>query len=228
MLTIGGAFYQLRASLQSRYDESEATAIAHIVLESLSGMSRLQRITEKNQPLDAARNDRFAEIERELVAGRPLQYVLGEAPFLGRMFSVDEHVLIPRPETEELVEWVLTDGAPGSILDIGTGSGCIAISLRLGSPQAAVTALDFSEGALAVAQRNAERLGAKLEFRHQDFLDRSAWAAMPRYDAIVSNPPYIPQALRAGMDAHVREHEPGSALFVPDEEPLLFYKSTLR
>lgn len=225
MLSIGAAFYQLRNSLVKRYDESEATSIAHIVLESVTGMNRLARITDKEKTLDAAQGLRFSGIESELAAGRPLQYVLGEAPFLGRVFRVDENVLIPRPETEELVEWILADERPESILDIGTGSGCIAISLKIGIPQADITAIDFSPGALSVAAANAEALHARVRFKEIDFLEESRWATLPQYEVIVSNPPYIPIALREGLDAHVRDHEPGSALFVPDAEPLLFYKA---
>jgi len=225
MLTIGAGFYQLRASLLKRYAESEATAIAHIVLESVTGMTRLQRLSEKDRVLDTVQGARLAEIESELNAGRPLQYVLGEAPFLGRMFRVDENVLIPRPETEELVEWVVADGQPASILDIGTGSGCIAVSLKLGLPAADITALDLSAGALAVAEANAQALHARVRFRQQDFLDEAGWPALPQYEVIISNPPYIPDAERAGLDSHVREHEPGSALFVPDADPLLFYRA---
>jgi release factor glutamine methyltransferase len=225
MLTIGAAFYQLRTSLQARYDESEATAIAHIVLETVSGLSRLQRLSEKDTTLNEVQDRRFSEIESQLRGGRPLQYVLGEAPFLGRMFRVDESVLIPRPETEELVEWILADGKADTVLDIGTGSGCIAVSLKLGLGAASVTALDFSEAALAVARANAEALAAGVHFQQQDFLDDTRWTDLPQYDVIVSNPPYIPLAERAGLEAHVRDHEPGSALFVPDEEPLLFYKA---
>ena len=134
-------------------------------------------------------------------------------------------MLIPRPETEELVEWILAEDRPASLLDVGTGSGCIAISLKLGSPASEVTALDFSQGALAVAAENARLLGVRLQFREQDFLDEAGWTSLPQYELIVSNPPYIPLRERAGLDAHVRDHEPGSALFVPDADPLLFYRA---
>ncbi len=225
MLTIGSAFYRLRDSLRERYDEAEAVAIAHIVLETVTGLGRLQRLSDKDKGLDDAGAGRFSEIEAQLLTGRPLQYVLGEAPFLGRSYRVDEAVLIPRPETEELVDWIIADGKPDTILDIGTGSGCIAVSLKLALGAASVTALDFSEAALKIAAGNAAALAAEINFRRQDFLDESAWASMPQYDLIVSNPPYIPLAERAGLDAHVRDYEPGSALFVPDADPLLFYKA---
>jgi release factor glutamine methyltransferase len=164
--------------------------------------------------------------------------VLGESWFGGLKFYVDERVLIPRPETEELVDWVLAEAGEGAmgpldatadgrpvLLDVGTGSGCIAITLSRRLPAVAVYACDVSEGALAVARANAGSLDARVEFRELDFLDASSWDRLPRVRWLVSNPPYIPASERSTMAAHVAGAEPALALFVPDEDALVFYRA---
>jgi release factor glutamine methyltransferase len=165
----------------------------------------------------------------ELLQGKPLQYVTGKAYFMERLFDVNEQVLIPRPETEELVIWILNDykssTEPINILDIGTGSGCIPISLKLEMPTAHISSCDISAGALEVAQKNARRLNAEVHFIALDFLDNDAQLSLPLYDIIVSNPPYIPQSEELEMHLNVKGHEPGTALFVPDNDPLLFYRA---
>jgi release factor glutamine methyltransferase len=141
---------------------------------------------------------------------------------------VDERVLIPRPETEELVEWVISEvsSAPGpTLLDVGTGSGCIAISLARRLPAASVYACDISPDALAVASRNAAALDARVEFRELDFLAGTSWGHLPKPDCLVSNPPYIPYSERGSMAAHVVDNEPSLALFVPNEDALVFYRA---
>ncbi|MBQ8442762.1 MAG: peptide chain release factor N(5)-glutamine methyltransferase, partial [Bacteroides sp.] len=155
----------------------------------------------------------------------PIQYIIGRETFGGLVFEVDGNVLIPRPETLELVQWIVDDcqaKTPCRILDIGTGSGCIAISLAKRMSQAEVEAWDVSEGALKVAGKNAGDNCVKVRFRQQDIL--SAVPNGVRYEVIVSNPPYIAEKEKKGMDANVLDWEPSIALFVPDEDPLLFYR----
>lgn len=206
------------------YEEPEAVALAHQVLEAITGRSRLDRLMHKDDPLEEATEHRFLEMERKLLQATPLQYVLGRAEFLGREFHVNPAVLIPRPETEELVEWILAEEKPASILDIGTGSGCISVSLALGLPQAIVTAIDVSPEALEVARGNARALGAEVVFQRCNFLKEAEREALPVYDVIVSNPPYIPTSEAGSLHRNVRDFEPGTALFVPDGDPLLFYR----
>ena len=159
----------------------------------------------------------------QLKAGVPVQYVLGKAWFCDREFEVTPAVLIPRPETEELVAWAAEQRPCQRILDAGTGSGCIAVSLQLQLPDSQVEAWDISAGALAVAQRNADRLGAGVRFEQHDLL--ALWPAEAVFDLIVSNPPYICERERADMEQHVLDHEPEGALFVPDDDALLFYRT---
>jgi release factor glutamine methyltransferase len=141
--------------------------------------------------------------------------------------KVNENVLIPRPETEELVGMIITNNQQNSdikILDIGTGSGCIPIALKKHLPDAVITSIDFSEGAILVAKENASIQNTAIQFIHVDFLDESGWTSFPKFDVIVSNPPYIPLNEKEKMDKNVTAYEPGMALFVPDNDPLLFYK----
>ncbi len=226
MLSYATAYGELSAALQAIYDNREAIAIAHEVLEHITGAGRLQRLADKGKVLTDAQESQFVAIKKDLLSGRPMQYVLGYAWFMGRRFIVNERVLIPRPETEELVQWIWDDykGSSPSVIDIGTGSGCIPVSLKLLMPGAMVTALDVNEGALGVARQNAESLGADIHFLKTDFLDMNTWHQLPQFDVIVSNPPYIPETERQTLDAHVREHEPGQALFVPGDDALLFYR----
>lgn len=229
MLSIGTAFYDLKNALLPLYDAQEAAAIAHEVLEELTGWGKMERLMRKDETLSPEAANRFEAMKAELQTGRPLQYVLGYAWFMDRRLEVDENVLIPRPETEELVQWILNDVMATtqnpSILDVGTGSGCIPISLKLGLPQATVTSADISEGALAMAQKNTRSLQADISFRHLDFLNQEHWSKLGLYDVIVSNPPYIPEAELTTLHTNVREFEPHSALFVPDNDPLLFYRA---
>ena len=180
---------------------------------------------QKDSLLDKELMTSFAAMEAELAKGMPVQYVIGSTLFMGRPFEVNPAVLIPRPETEELVRWIIDEEQPQSTLDVGTGSGCIAISTKLGLPQAALSAVDVSEAALAVAKKNALNLNAAIHFERLDFLDFAARGTLPSFDVIVSNPPYIPLTERATLHANVRDHEPATALFVPDNDALLFYRA---
>lgn len=211
--------------LTPRYGEREAQSIVRLVMESLCGVTRTALALD---PAAGMETLRVEEAIAEIAAGRPVQYVLGEAWFCGRRFDVTGDTLIPRGETEELVAWIVRDHGGRSglrILDIGTGSGAIAVSLALGLPAARVTACDISPGALAVASRNARSHGAQVDFIHSDILN--GWSA-GGFDLIVSNPPYIPRSECTEMAAHVTGHEPAGALFVPDDDPLLFYRAIVR
>jgi release factor glutamine methyltransferase len=200
--------------------------------------------------LDELTDAEQSELERmmqRLESGEPVQYVTGTAEFCGRQFHVEPGVLIPRPETEELCRWVIEERrreGEYQVLDVGTGSGCIAITLALEMPQAKVTAWDISDDALRIAKKNAEALGAEVTFEQRDALNhgdrhsdlRCATIIEPvpmihpvpmiqQWDAIVSNPPYVCQKEAATMERHVLEHEPHLALFVPDDDPLRFYRA---
>ena len=216
-------FHQLRNDLQGIYDHSEATAVARQLLEAISGKTYSEMLAGSgvwNEEQESAWKERSAQ----LLTGKPLQQVLSYAYFLNRKFKVNEQVLIPRPETEELVQWILKDGKSGTALDIGTGSGCIAVSLALGNENLKVDALDVSPEALTVAKENAETLKASVHFSELDFLDRDQWSRLGQYDIIVSNPPYIPINEADTLHDNVRNFEPHTALFVPENSPQLFYE----
>ena len=203
----------------SGFSEAQATAFA--LLDDLFGASRTDVLMDRRVQLDADAEARLQRALAALEAGQPLQYATGKAPFCGKSFEVNAHVLIPRPETELLVELVC-GCSPQRVLDCGTGSGCIAVSVALALPEAQVEALDISAEALAVARRNARVLGAKVRFRQRDMLLLPA-QRRALYDVIVSNPPYICESEEADMEAHVKDYEPHLALFVPDDNPLRFY-----
>ncbi|AHF14633.1 peptide chain release factor N(5)-glutamine methyltransferase [Niabella soli] len=166
-------------------------------------------------------------ISKRLLQEEPIQYILNEAWFYDIPFYVDENVLIPRPETEELVHWVIREHntKPAlNILDIGTGSGCIPIILKRKLTQALITSCDISAGALVVAQRNASTHNAMINFIQLDFLNEIGWSLLPKADILISNPPYIPEKDKYTMNPNVVDYEPALALFVPDQDPLLFYR----
>lgn len=227
-MTLHEAFYTLKTELSKLYPEQEAIAIAHEVMENISQLSKIDRLMSKEQLLNSSQQNEWDYILDELQQGKPMQYVLGKCYFMGKEFLVDENVLIPRPETEELVIWILNDWAQDkegkSIFEIGTGSGCIPISLKAEWPEAQINACDVSLGALAVAKKNASNHGQDLNFFEQNILDKSLWHHLPQYDIIVSNPPYIPIKEITTMEANVRDHEPHLALFVEDTDRFLFYK----
>ena len=208
------------------YNEGEAKAIARTAYEVGYGLSFTDLCLGKDTQLSADCQAELEEIAKRLVKGEPIQYVLAHADFCGRSFLVNEHVLIPRPETKELCQWILAADAV-QILDIGTGSGCIAITLAAEMPKAEVTAWDISGEALEVARENAKRTHVHVSFELVDILHlpSSVIHLTSAFDLIVSNPPYICNKERAKMEANVLEHEPHTALFVPDDDPLLFYRA---
>lgn len=236
MTTVQQAYEQLRAKLQTVYDGREAAAIAAVVVKHVTGLDNTGRLIHKQQPLTQEEGQKFTAMTTALLAQAPLQYVLHNAPFYGMDLYVNEHVLIPRPETEELVDWIINvvneNGSRFknsiSILDIGTGSGCIPIALQKHLPAASVHAIDISEKALAVAQQNAAAQGTPVHFHLLDILNVQYWQHLQQFDIIVSNPPYITGKEAAEMHRNVLQYEPHTALFVPDEEPLLFYEAIAR
>lgn len=219
----------ITGSLLSIYEMGEAEAISDWVMENLSGKKRAARIARKEEELTTEQQQKLERIMERLMKHEPVQYVLNESWFMGCRFYVDQQVLIPRPETEELVEWVISHCKfpldELDIIDIGTGSGCIPISLKRRLRKARVFALDASEGALAVARKNAGTLGTELIFFHLDFLDTAQWEPLPMVDLLVSNPPYIPQEQSSTLSPHVVKYEPSMALFVPDNDALVFYRA---
>ncbi len=225
-MTIESAKDQLIQQLSSLYDPREAAGITNMVLEHLTGMNRTDRMIHKHQELSATQKERLAEIRSALLNNRPIQYVLGEAWFGGMKFLVNEHTLIPRPETEELIEWIkaTADPEPQRVLDIGTGSGCIPIMLKKELPLWQLSAIDISDNTLQVAKKNATLLNTSIDFICTDFLNETTWSDLSEYHIIVSNPPYIKQSEKDSMSTHVVDHEPHIALFVPDEDALIFYR----
>jgi len=226
---------ELLSRLHLLYDDREAATITDWVMEKITGWKKIDRIIHKTFPLSEDGLELFQRYTRELEKHRPVQYVLQEAWFAGMKFYVDERVLIPRPETEELVEWVVEEAAshkqqailPGgsTILDVGTGSGCIAIALKRQLSDAHVYACDLSGQALVIAEGNAAANRANIHFRQLDFLDMGEWATLPPVQILVSNPPYIPIREKASMAPHVVNFEPHLALFVEDQDPLIFYRA---
>ncbi|MBC7552804.1 MAG: peptide chain release factor N(5)-glutamine methyltransferase [Taibaiella sp.] len=229
MLSFQQAFFSLRAGLQPLYDEREATAIAHGVVQHITGLDKIQRVINKDNTLNPGQQAGFDHALAELQRGMPLQYVTGTAWFMGRDFFVNSSVLIPRPETEELVQWVITDvanteGGP-RIADIGTGSGCIAISIQQAIAGARVCGWDVSGEAIKTAQTNAAKHKATTDFIQADFLDERTWEGAGEFDVIISNPPYIPLNEKNTLHVNVAAFEPATALFVPEGDALLFYRA---
>lgn len=219
--------------IATSYEDGEARAIARILIEELFGLSYTDIVCGATDQLSADDTLRLDTAMRRIEQGEPLQHVLGYADFCGNHFGVNASVLIPRPETEWLVdegERLMNDAplssAPKRILDIGTGSGCIAISLKLRLGEAYVEAWDISEEALRTAESNAKALKAEVAFCKRDAL-RAEESVAP-WDLIVSNPPYICDSERADMDDNVLLHEPHTALFVPNDDPLRFYRAIAR
>lgn len=244
-------YQHLREALTAAHEASEAEAIAELVVEHV-GKKKIQQL--KQEIVSIEETQQLDRILQQLLTHRPLQYVLNEAWFYGLKFEVNESVLIPRPETEELVDWIVKDvksgkwkvendevrntkyevrsavppftthHSPFTILDIGTGSGCIPIALKKNLPETEVSAIDVCSDVLYTATTNAVNNETEIDFQLLDFLDESKWSELSKYDVIVSNPPYIKTTEATTMSKHVLEFEPHKALFVPDEDALLFYR----
>ncbi len=224
-MTIESAKDQLIQQLSSLYDPREAAGITNMVLEHLTGMNRTDRMIHKNQSLTEIQEKELHRITTLLLNNKPIQYILGEAWFAGMKFIVNEHTLIPRPETEELVEWIkaTANPEPQRVLDIGTGSGCIPITLKKEFPLWQLSAIDISDDTLQVAKQNAISNNTAIDFICIDFLNEVSWSSLSEYHMIVSNPPYIKKSEINTMSANVVDHEPHIALFVPDDDALIFY-----
>lgn len=216
-------------TLQPLYDPREAAAVAKAYMGSRLQMPAYQLALSGDEVLTAEQILQFDADLAKLKSACPLQYVLESAEFYGMDFKVNPSVLIPRPETEELVSLVVQQCAQRdcpNVWDLGTGSGCIAVAVATQVPNAHVFATDLSASALSLAQENARQLNAKVTFACHDMRDVEHLPfALNRFDVLVSNPPYIPQRVRGEMHPNVVEHEPDMALFVPDENPLLFYEA---
>ena len=216
--------YEIRDALRGHYPDSEALSLAKMLLTEAFGFSTLELYGGKDKEISGNRLRDLHEMLSRLKKNEPIQYIIGTESFCGLTFEVNPNVLIPRPETQELVRWIEADwkSVPCRILDIGTGSGCISISLAKFLEGAKVESWDISEGALQVARRNCVRNEAEVLLRQQDVL--SAVPEGELYQVIVSNPPYICEKEKVDMDANVLDWEPETALFVPDADPLLFYR----
>jgi release factor glutamine methyltransferase len=228
VMTIETANRILISSLSGLYDEREASAISFLVMERLTGMPKSLQVQNKTNEFTIKQQDLFEHYLSDLLKQRPVQYVLGEAWFGSYPFFVNERVLIPRPETEELADWLLKENsgrAPGTaVLDIGTGSGCIAICIKKKRKDFQVSALDVEDSALQIAIKNSEVLNVQVEFFLCDIRDPVQNENILPVDLIISNPPYIPLSQKHLLDRHVKDYEPKVALYVTDDDPIYFYK----
>ena len=217
----------LAACIEHLYSRQEQLRIARMVAAALSGESEMKFLIDPNEIIDI----KLGDVAEQLSAGRPVQYIIGKTEFCGEEFTVREGVLIPRPETEELVMWAREEAKEfpsPRILDLCTGSGCIAIALKKLIPAATITAIDLSAEALAIAQENATKLGTEVRFLADDVLQSVPQLGDKQFDIIVSNPPYIPISEREAMHINVTNFEPAMALFVEDSDPLIFYREIAR
>ncbi|MEO8822108.1 MAG: peptide chain release factor N(5)-glutamine methyltransferase [Ginsengibacter sp.] len=237
-MTTENVYTNFLTRLKTIYEEREAANIADWVFENVTGLKKWERRINKKNELSENEFNHLQNSLEQLLQHKPVQYILQEAWFYKMKFFVNENVLIPRPETEELVEWIINDqnnatdsseatlptGRQVNIIDIGTGSGCIAIALKREIQNANLSAVDASEKALTVAKKNASDLKAEIDFMHFDFLNEKEWQHLPSFDIVVSNPPYIPIKEKELLAKNVTKYEPGVALFVEDNDPFIFYK----
>jgi release factor glutamine methyltransferase len=224
-MTIQQTYHLLQEALKNIYDTDEANNIADLVIEHVTGYKKLGRITHKQLVLTEQQIHAIDTFKSALLQNKPVQYVLQEAWFYEMKFYVNEHVLIPRPETEELIELIIKTNNPiSNILDIGTGSGCIPITLKKKIPHTTIVTIDVSEDALVVAKKNAAELNVEIELNQLNFLDETNWNELGIFDIIVSNPPYIKQSEIINMQPNVVANEPHIALFVADDDALVFYR----
>lgn len=212
--------------LQGMYDREEIHSFFYLLCDSFLNYRRFDVSMNHDRLLSKPTIARFDSALARLQAQEPIQYILGCTEFYGLPFQVNKHTLIPRPETEELVDWILyhvqNQGVVLDILDIGTGSGCIAVALAKSLPRASISALDISHKAIALAKENAINNNVSVSFSDQDILDTKSLEK--KYDVIVSNPPYVRQQEKKAMHTNVLAYEPSNALFVPNGDPLLFYR----
>jgi len=230
MKTVKDVFSRYLKELKPLYDEQEANSITTLLLSELTGLNKAKLKAFPETVLPNEQLDQIKEALEKLKTGMPLQYIIGTTEFYGLTFRVNPSVLIPRPETEELVEWIIdtvkeSGLAHGSILDIGTGSGCIAIALKKQLPTFKVTAIDISDTALETAKENAALNNVHVDFIKADILNAESIKFLDTcFDIIVSNPPYVTLEDKEQMHVNVTEFEPHTALFVPEHDPLIFYR----
>jgi release factor glutamine methyltransferase len=230
-MTISEARKNILQAIRNIYDESEALNIAAMLMEYITNQSRMELTINKNFLLSDTQLKNLNESVARLQQHEPIQYIMHECWFANMKFYVDQNVLIPRPETEELADWIVKElkNKPAvRILDVGTGSGCIAIALKKNLPDSEIWGCDVSEEALNIARMNADTLNATIDFVTVNFLDETQQKQLPAVDVIVSNPPYVTQAEKKEMRQNVTNYEPAAALFVPDNDPLIFYKTIAR
>lgn len=231
MNTVGEVFAMFKQALAVIYEPNEIEALTLLTLSEIMGSSKAQLKAFPEKQLSPEQSGNIKATFTRLQTGEPIQYIFGHTEFCGLPFKVNPSVLIPRPETEELVEWILTPyhhGLPyaaGNILDIGTGSGCIAISLKKKLPDATVSAVDISAEALKTAAENAALNNVRINFSQNDILHPAGEINGMTFDIIVSNPPYVTLEDKTQMHSNVTDYEPHTALFVPDDDPLKFYKA---
>ncbi len=226
-MTVKEAYRLFKAKLLPIYSDNESENISRMIFESLAGTSRSDMLMYPNKILNTETNNKLEKALVELMNFKPVQYVIGHCWFYNLSFKVNEEVLIPRPETEELVTAVihfLKNKTSKKLLDIGSGSGCIPISIKKNIPETEITSVDISHEALIIAKENALKNQTEIDFIELDFLNEKLWSDLGTFEIIVSNPPYIPHREYAEIDNQVKLFEPSSALFVPDEQPLLFYE----
>lgn len=219
-----------KEALAGEYESIELNSLMSMLFEHITGWDQIKQVLNKELPLSKEIIDKTNEALLSLKEGKPIQYIIGKAWFMGNEYKVDESVLIPRPETEELVDWIIEYATiidkPLQILDVGTGSGCIPISLKLALPNCMLAGLDISETALQTAKHNAEKMNADISWMQEDILNTTY---LPnQFDIIVSNPPYIPFKENVNMQVQVKYFEPPIALFVKDADPLIFYRTIAR
>lgn len=216
-------------SIGSLYHERESSNIASILMEWITGYAKIDQLLNKSISLNEEEYILLQKSVHQLSTGEPIQYIMGEAWFMGMPFKVTSNTLIPRPETEELVAWILADLAsqapsPLLVLEIGTGTGCIPVSLKKNAPYLLIESIDINKAAVLTATENALLLETPIEFTEMDFLDEGNWKKFMPFHIIVSNPPYIKESEKASMHPNVLEFEPAMALFVPDNDAVIFYK----
>lgn len=227
-MTIKELYRNFLLQLQKIYRLSEATSITDWVFEKRASLKRSDILKNPGKVITPVAAQLIEDALHQLLQHKPVQYVLGEAWFYNMKLKVNEQVLIPRPETEELVEQLIKDRrsklTDPAILDIGTGSGCIPIAIKKHLPASIITSIDVSETAISVANENANLYNALITFKQINFLDERQWESFPMYDIIISNPPYIPFKEKEKLNKNVSVYEPPLALFVPDKTPLIFYE----
>ncbi len=220
-------FKNLVSSLTGLYDKNEAASIARIVFEEKLNINRTDLALDPLRQINKKEEDKMERLFQKLLTGSPIQQILGHTDFYGLKIKVNKNVLIPRPETEELVQLIINENKKETglkVLDIGTGSGCISIVLACGLKNADLTGIDISNKALRMARMNAKLNDVEIQFKERNILEKKTWHSLKEFDIIVSNPPYVTESEQKDMHIIVLNHDPHLALFVPDNDPLRFYE----